>query len=56
MKISNLNSKLLVNKSVVSKFDGDKTSMMTGSVSMTFNMTGSVSMTFNMTGSVSMTF
>ena len=58
MKASNFNSKLSVNKSVVSKFSDANVSSMTGSVSVTFNnMTGSVSVTFNnMTGSVSVTF
>ena len=42
MKASNFNSKLSVNKSVVSKFNNVKNSAMTGSIS-SYNMTGSIS-------------
>ena len=42
MKASKINSKLSVNKSVVSKFTNVKNSVMTGSIS-SYNMTGSIS-------------
>lgn len=45
MKTSNFNAKLSVSKSVVSKFNNEKNSLMTGSISMRVNMmTGSISM------------
>jgi hypothetical protein len=45
MKNSNFNSKLSVSKSVVSKFSNERSSLMTGSISMSANvMTGSISM------------
>ena len=43
--MKNSASKLSINKSVVSKFNGRKNSQMTISVSMTFNMTISASVT-----------
>ncbi len=42
MKASNFNSKLSVSKSVVSKFDGSKNSVMTGTFSFA-KMTGTFS-------------
>jgi hypothetical protein len=53
--MKNLTSKLSISKSVVSKFDNEKNSYMTGSVSIRgYAMTGSVSIRNNaMTGSVS---
>ena len=45
MKSLNSNSKLSIGKSVVSKFNNEKNSLMTGSISMRINvMTGSISM------------
>jgi len=51
MKVSNFNSKLSVNKSIVSKFDGGNNPEMTGSLSFA-KMTGSLSFG-KMTGSLS---
>ena len=50
MKASNFNSKLSVSKSIVSKFDNESKSLMTGSI-IVHNMTGSI-IVHNMTGSI----
>ena len=42
MKTLNFNAKLSVSKSVVSKFNDSRNSVMTGSIS-SYNMTGSIS-------------
>jgi hypothetical protein len=51
MKASNFNSKLSVSKSVVSRFNNENMSLMTGSIIVHNNMTGSI-IVHNMTGSI----